>query len=71
MPSSLVSEGGLITTLSSIGPSNITATKLRVLDLRKRTTGVPIGEEVRAAIYIYIVCVCVCVCVSSFSIFGY
>ena len=50
MPSSLVSEEGLIKTLSSIGPSNITTTKLRVLDLTKRITGVPIGEEVRAAL---------------------
>ena len=50
MPSSLVSEGCLLKTLSSIGPSNITTTKLRVLDLTKRTTGVPIGEEVRAAL---------------------
>ena len=50
MPSSLVSEKGLTKTLSSIGPSNITTTKLRVLDLTKRITGVPIGEEVRAAL---------------------
>jgi len=45
MPSSLVSEKGLIETLSSIGPSKTNATELRVLDLTKSTTGVPIGEE--------------------------
>ena len=64
MPTSLVSDQGLITTLSSIGPSNVTATKLRVLDLTKRTTGVPIGEEVRAVIDFS------CMCQDSQS-FGY
>ena len=64
MPSSLVSEEGLIKMLSFIGPSNITTTKLRVLDLTKRTTGVPIGEEVRAVIDFS------CMCQDSQS-FGY
>ena len=48
IPASLVSCHGLSDTLSNIGPPALLRTNLRVLDLTKKTTGVPAGKEVSA-----------------------
>ena len=52
IPASLVSCHGLSDTLSNIGPPALPRINLRVLDLTKKTTGVPAGKEVSATFFL-------------------